>query len=105
MKIELDATDIDKLSAEITKRVLDSLGTLKKPAGEDPVYTVETLAAYLQTTPKWVYNHIHDLPHLKIDGLLRFRKSDIDKLISVSDAAEKGRRDIVKVRHGKTVSY
>ncbi len=86
MKIELESADIEKLSAEITKRVLDSLGaTLKKPAPDDTVFTVETLAAYLLTTPKRVYNHIHDLPHFKLDGLLRFRKSEIDKLISVSD--------------------
>ena len=80
MKIELENADIEKLSAEITKRVLDSLGALNNPTPDDTVFTVETLAAHLQTTPKWVYNHIHTLPHFKIDGLLRFRKKAIDRL-------------------------
>lgn len=85
MKIELESTDIERLSAEITKRVLDSLGdSLKHPANSDPILSVETLAAYLQTTPKWIYNHIPELPHLKLDGLLRFRKSEIDRWIKTA---------------------
>ncbi len=77
MKIELEESDIQKLSEEITKRVLESL---KPPAPVDEVLTVETLAAHLGTTTKWIYGHVHELPHLKVDGLLRFRRSAIDRL-------------------------
>lgn len=82
MKLELEQADIDKLTSGITQEVLKALAPAllnQEPAG-DTVYTVDTLAKYLRTTSKWVYNHIHELPHFKVDGLLRFRKTAIDKL-------------------------
>ncbi len=83
MKIELENSDIEKLSAEITRRVLENLGgAISKQPASDPIYTVETLAAYLNTSGKWVYSHVPTLPHFKLDGLLRFRKSEIDRHIS-----------------------
>jgi len=81
MKIELETTDINRLATEITLRVTESLkcGLIPATPAEDTIFTVETLASYLVTTSKWVYNHVHELPHFKIDGLLRFRKRVIDK--------------------------
>ncbi len=81
MRLEFEQSDIEKLTVEITKKVLESLNAAPlSSASADIVYTVETLAEYLKTTTKWVYNHILDLPHFKIDGLLRFRKSAIDRM-------------------------
>jgi hypothetical protein len=80
MKIELETDDIDRLATEIMLKLTDSLksGIVPPAPAEDAIFTVETLAAYLVTTPKWVYNHLSDLPHFKVDGLLRFRKKVID---------------------------
>lgn len=82
MKLELEQSDIEKLTASIAQDVLKALSPalFKHETGEDAIFTVETLAGYLVTTPKWVYNHIHELPHFKKDGLLRFRKKTIDLL-------------------------
>lgn len=76
-----EPTDIDRLASEIMIRVRESFKSGFNPSthAEDTVLTVEGLASYLLTTPKWIYNHIHELPHLKIDGLLRFRKTIIDR--------------------------
>ncbi len=89
MKIELETLDIEKLSTEITRKVLDGLKYTMVPVSspaKDEIFTVETLAAYLMTTPKWVYNHIHELPHFKIDGLLRFKKRVIDQFFEQNPA-------------------
>lgn len=82
MKLELEQADIDKLTSSITQDVLKALTPVlfKHDPSSDTVFTVDALAAYLQTTSKWVYNHVHELPHFKIDGLLRFRKRAIDHL-------------------------
>lgn len=82
MKIELETTDVERLAQEITLRVTQSLksGLVSSAPDDDTVFKVETLAKYLRTTPKWCYSHLSDLPHVKIDGLLRFRKTAIDKL-------------------------
>jgi hypothetical protein len=82
MKLELDEDEKTKISSEIAQEVLKTLNPalFKLNISQDKVFTVETLAAYLLTTPKWVYNHVPTLPHFKVDGLMRFRKSDIDRL-------------------------
>lgn len=82
MKLELEQSDIERMTAIITQDVLKGLSPamFKHDPSQDVIYTVDTLATYLQTTPKWVYNHISELPHFKKDGLLRFRKQTIDRL-------------------------
>jgi len=79
MKLELEPTDIETLTLCITQEVLKGLSPalFKHDPAQDTVFTVDTLAQYLQSTPKWVYNHIAALPHFKVDGLLRFRKKEI----------------------------
>ncbi len=82
MKIELEDADIEKLASEITRKITESLKSPLSscPPESDTVYNVVTLAAYLQTTSKWVYSHVHALPHFKVGGLLRFKKNAIDRL-------------------------
>jgi hypothetical protein len=76
MKTELDNLSIEKLAQEVA--------TLLRPyfnKQEDVNFSVETLAEYLNVTKSWVYAHMGILPRFKIDGLIRFRKKDIDALI------------------------
>ena len=81
MKLELDEDEKAKIASEIAQELLKTINPalFKIDTSQDRVFTVETLAEYLLTTPKWVYNHIHELPHFKKDGLLRFRKQPIDR--------------------------
>jgi hypothetical protein len=81
MRLELEQTDIDKLASIITQEVLKSLSpALSNPdSSQDKVFTVETLSEYLQTTSKWVYAHISQLPQFRVGGLIRFRKKAIDR--------------------------
>ena len=80
MKLELEQADIEKITYSITKEVIKTLSpAIAQDASQDTIYTVDTLAAYLITTPKWVYSHISDLPQFRVDGLIRFRKKAIDR--------------------------
>jgi hypothetical protein len=51
---------------------------------EDKIFEVSGLADYLTISPKWVYDHVHELPHFKLGGFLRFKKKEIDSAIDRS---------------------
>ena len=46
--------------------------------GEPDLMDVEGLCKYLDVKKSWVYQHIRDIPHFKLCGLLRFDKAKID---------------------------
>jgi predicted DNA-binding transcriptional regulator AlpA len=79
MRTLLDQDDVDLIAqrvAEILKPLLAS-----KDKTDDTIFSVEALAQYLCVSPKWVYDHAHELPKFKLGGLLRFKKKEIDKVI------------------------
>lgn len=81
MKVELNI-DTQELVQEITQAVICALKPLlKNDVGEDTIFDVKGLAAYLNVTPKWIYErtHLKEIPHYKITGRLMFKKKDIDK--------------------------
>lgn len=46
---------------------------------EDVLLDVQGLADYLSVTTSWVYKNHKTLPYIKLGGLIRFQKSDINK--------------------------
>ena len=48
---------------------------------DDIVFDVQRLAEYLTVSKQWIYerSHLKEIPHIKKQGLLRFRRRDIDK--------------------------
>jgi len=48
---------------------------------DDIVFDVQRLAEYLNVSKQWIYerSHLKEIPHIKKQGLLRFRKREIDK--------------------------
>ncbi len=81
MIIKLEDSDIEKLAAEVTRRVIENLKLAAagpSVAVPDKVLDVEALAEYLGVSVKWIYNHVHELPHFKRGGVLRFKKTEID---------------------------
>ena len=77
MKTTLDAEDVEL----IAQRIADIIKPFLPKESMDVIFSVEELAGYLRVSPKWVYDHKHELPCFKPGGLLRFRKKDIDKKI------------------------
>lgn len=70
--------------------------------GKPGLMTPDELCAYLGVEKPWIYQQTHakKIPHLKVCGLLRFRKEEIDawlesqEVINASNkkAKQKGRR-------------
>jgi len=81
MKAEIKI-NTDELVSEITQKVTNAIiPTLKKGMGMgDTVFTVETLAKYLQVSKQWVYARVYlkEIPHIKMGKFPRFKKSAID---------------------------
>ena len=78
-----------ELPQEFVSQIVEGLYLKLKPlivksnrsAVDDTIFDVKALCKYLSVSEKWVYErtHLKEIPHLKINGLLRFRKKEIDK--------------------------
>jgi len=81
MKIELNI-DTDELASKIAQEVAGAIvPTLTKRIVEaGTIFTVETLAKYLQVSKQWVYERVHlkEIPYTKMGKFPRFRKREID---------------------------
>lgn len=80
MKAELNI-DTKELVREITREVVKAVRpALQEKAADDNLYTVKTLAKYLEVSDQWVYERVHlkEIPHLKVGKFPRFRRRDID---------------------------
>jgi excisionase family DNA binding protein len=82
MKAELQF-DAQELAALITQAVVKEIKPLlgKTTDGEESLFTVKTLAEYLQVSQQWVYERIqrHEIPYIKMGKFPRFKKSDIHR--------------------------
>jgi excisionase family DNA binding protein len=80
MKIEFEPQDIEAIAQRVIELLKPILANRKDEA-EDVIFDVQGLAEYLKVSTKWVYDrtHLKEIPHIKVNGLLRFRKKDIDK--------------------------
>ncbi len=79
MKAELNI-DTQELAREITGEVIRAIKPLLNGMAEDDtIYTVKTLAKYLEVSEKWIYERIQfkEIPYYKIGGNVRFSKIDI----------------------------
>lgn len=84
MKTLLEQEDIRAIASavmEMVKPLLSGNGTNKE---EDIIFDVAGLTEYLKVSKQWIYEltHLKEIPHLKIDGQLRFRKKDINKWLN-----------------------
>ncbi len=77
VEIELAEGDIDRIAQKVAELLRPIITNPSQT--DDTVFTVEGLAKYLETTPKWCYGHLRAIPHFKVDGLLRFKKRIIDR--------------------------
>ncbi len=80
MKLEI-SIDHNELVAEISKEVIKALKPMLKKEKEDEcIYTVKTLAKYLNVSTQWIYERTQfkTIPHYKVGHHLRFKRNDID---------------------------
>ncbi len=85
MKAEL--TLPQELVDLIADKVIEKLKPLLSGNGrheDDTIFSVQGLKGYLHVSDKWIYErtHLKEIPHLKVNGFLRFRKKEIDKWLN-----------------------
>ena len=83
MKIEIEEDDIEAIANEVAE-TLKPLIAKNGESEEDEFLDVKGLAQYLKVSKQWIYErtHLNKIPHLKIDGQLRFKRKDIDKWVN-----------------------
>lgn len=81
MKIDLEQSDIQAIAQEVVKTIKPILS--KRKTEDDTLFTVDSLAVYLEVSKRWVYERIHlkEIPYAKVGKFPRFRKSKIDRWI------------------------
>lgn len=68
----------------IADKVIEKLKPLILNNGkreEDIIFDVRGLAEFLNVSSKWIYKRVqlNEIPYLKVKGLLRFKKRNIEK--------------------------
>jgi excisionase family DNA binding protein len=85
MKAELSLSPelVEQIADKVIERLKPLLKGNNKPEDET-IFDVKGLCNYLHVSDKWIYErtHLKAIPHLKVNGLLRFRKRDIDKWLN-----------------------
>jgi excisionase family DNA binding protein len=71
---------IDKIVEMLFERIKPILASCGNTKPDDIIFDVKALCEYLAVSEQWVYKQVHEkgILHLKIRGLLRFRKKSID---------------------------
>jgi excisionase family DNA binding protein len=84
MKTVLDPEDIKAIAEAVLQGQKTFLEGTDKRYEDDALFDVQGLAEYLHVSKQWVYErtHLREIPHIKVQGLLRFRKREIDKWLN-----------------------
>lgn len=83
MEIKFSADDLEILSTLLADKVMEKVRLLLPQSKTDGLLTVSELAEYLKVKEAWVYQKVHtkEIPYRKVGGKLRFRKSEIDRMV------------------------
>jgi len=49
--------------------------------GVEELWTVGEVAQKWRLKPSWIYQHIHEIPHLRLGRLLRFNPAGLDRYL------------------------
>jgi excisionase family DNA binding protein len=80
LKTELEKEDVEVIAKKVADLLRPHLNNGKN-GDQNTIFDVEDLAEYLKVSKKWVYErtHLKEIPHIKVNGVLRFSKKEIDK--------------------------
>lgn len=108
MKTSLEHEDIQAITSAVFEMLKPIISCNGKREAEDKIFDVEGLAGYLKVSHKWIYERTQfkEIPYLKVKGLLRFRKKDIDKWLDShkTPAIKTPERILSHVRRGEAAS-
>lgn len=80
MKTQLESEDIQQI-AEAVLKIITPLLSANGKEKSDVIFTVKSLAEYLEVSDQWVYERVHlkEIPFAKVGKFPRFKKTDIDR--------------------------
>ncbi len=87
MKIDLEASDIERIVEKVFEKVVEHITPLLKQnlksndkGNDDELLTVDEVANRLKKKPQSIYDKVYvkSIPFLKIGNHLRFKKKHID---------------------------
>jgi excisionase family DNA binding protein len=84
MKCNLELHDIQPIVSAIIEGLKPYLSCKSENRIDDTTLDVPGLCEYLHVSNKWVYKrtHLKEIPHYKAEGVLLFKKHEIDKWLS-----------------------
>jgi len=86
MELRFNEEDLEALSNLLADKVIEKVKTLlpQNQPKSDGLLTVSELSQYLKVKESWIYQKVHsrEIPYHKLGGKLRFRKSEIDKMLT-----------------------
>ena len=56
------------------------------------ISSVKILAEYLGVSTCWVYQHMHQIPHLKVSGLYFFERNSIHRWLTTFEGSPKEKK-------------
>ena len=80
MKIALESSDLDIISARVAEALKPLLAGRGESAG-DTIFDKKGLSEYLKVDVSWIDKNLHELPHFKAGKYVRFKQSRIDRWI------------------------
>ena len=78
--IEFPEELIKQIADKVSWTVMNAIRS-QAPTQSNDIMGVPELCKYLDMSKRWVYDRVNDksIPHMKIGGVLKFEKKDIDK--------------------------
>ena len=83
LRLNIPEALIEKIAQKVIKEIKPLLSNHEN-TDNDIIFDVKGLSEYLRVSDKWVYErtHLNEIPFIKVGGLLRFRKKDIDRWLN-----------------------
>lgn len=81
MKCSYEPDDIQAVALAVIEGLKPYLSGKSDSHIDDAILDVPGLCSYLHVSKKWVYKrtHLKEIPHYKIEGVLLFKKQEIEK--------------------------
>jgi len=81
MKTILETEDIEQIALKLLESLKPFLHQKQSTHNNDSVFNVKDLSQYLHVSKSWLYQRtrLQQIPYIKIDGQLLFKKSKIDQ--------------------------
>jgi len=81
LKVELDIEDRQAIALAVMEMLKPLIAGNGKQSSSDELLDVQGACSYLKVSKQWIYErtHLNEIPFYKMEGHLRFKKSELDK--------------------------